>query len=96
MTRRRPSSPSARRPTSAGSRKRAARKAKARVRRARRRFAGASRPLITVVLFDLDDTLYDCMGQRVVDAHRNASRTLAAAGLPASAEEILQLRLTAL
>jgi FMN phosphatase YigB (HAD superfamily) len=49
-----------------------------------------------VVLFDLDDTLYDCFGQRVVAAHRNASRALADAGLPASADEILKLRLAAL
>jgi len=93
MTRRRPSSPSARRPTRAGRRKGSAGKAPA---RARRPAAGAARPLITVVLFDLDDTLYDCLGQRVVAAHRNASRTLAAAGLPASADEILRLRLAAL
>ena len=53
-------------------------------------------PLITVVLFDLDDTLYDCLGQRVVAAHRNASHALANAGLPASPGEILKLRLAAL
>ena len=35
------------------------------------------------------------MGQRVVAAHRNASQALAAAGLPASADEILKLRLAA-
>ncbi len=93
MTKRRPSSPSARRPTPAGSRKRSAGKAPARVRP---RSTGAPRPPITVVLFDLDDTLYDCLGQRVVAAHRNASRALAAAGLPASADEILKLRLSAL
>ena len=94
MIRRRPSSPSARQHSKPASRrKRAAGKAPARVRRPA---AGAARPLITGVIFDLDDTLYDCMGQRVVAAHRNASRTLAAAGLPASAEEILQLRLAAL
>jgi len=93
MIRRRPSTPSARRSTPAGRRKRPAGKAPARVRRPPAR---AARPLITVVLFDLDDTLYDCMGQRVVAAHRNASRTLAAAGLPASADQILKLRLAAL
>jgi len=96
MTRRRPSSRSARRPTRAGSRKRSAGKARARVRRAGRRSAAVPRPLITVVLFDLDDTLYDCFGQRVVAAHRHASQALAAAGLPASADEILKLRLAAL
>ncbi len=96
MTRRRPSSRSARRPTRAGSRKRSAGKARARVRRAGRRSAAVPRPLITVVLFDLDDTLYDCFGQRVVAAHRHASQALAAAGPPASADEILKLRLAAL
>ena len=91
MTRRRPSSPSAR----GGPRKRPSKKAPARGRRTVRG-PGAPRPPITVVLFDLDDTLYDCFGQRVLAAHRNASRALAAAGLPASAEEIMKLRLAAL
>jgi FMN phosphatase YigB (HAD superfamily) len=39
------------------------------------------RPLITTVVFDLDDTLYDCMRQRVLAAHRYASRQLLDAGL---------------
>ena len=39
------------------------------------------RALITTVVFDLDDTLYDCMRQRVFAAHRYASRALFAAGL---------------
>jgi FMN phosphatase YigB (HAD superfamily) len=39
------------------------------------------RPLITTVVFDLDDTLYDCLGQRVLAAHRYAARQLLAAGL---------------
>jgi len=92
MTRRRPSSRSARRSSRSASRKRPARKARAGARRTAR---APSRPLITVVLFDLDDTLYDCFGQRVRAAHRNASHALAAAGLPASAEEILRLRMAA-
>ncbi len=92
MTRRRPSSRSARR-SSISSEKRAA--SKARALPPARRSAAASQPLITVVIFDLDDTLYDCFGQRVVTAHRNASRALAAAGLPASEAEILKLRLFA-
>ncbi|HSC77593.1 MAG TPA: hypothetical protein VLB32_03425, partial [Candidatus Acidoferrales bacterium] len=36
---------------------------------------------ITTVVFDLDDTLYDCYRQRVQAAHRYASRKLLAAGL---------------
>jgi len=39
------------------------------------------RTLITTVVFDLDDTLYDCMRQRVFAAHRYAARALLAAGL---------------
>jgi putative hydrolase of the HAD superfamily len=58
--------------------------------------AGAqTRPLITTVIFDLDDTLYDCLGQRVRAAHFRAAESLAAAGLPASAEEIFQIRMQA-
>lgn len=95
MTKRRPSSHSARRSFRSGRRKRPAGKAPARARRTPRAPVAALRPLITVVLFDLDDTLYDCFGQRVVAAHLNASRALAKAGLPASADEILKLRLAA-
>jgi FMN phosphatase YigB (HAD superfamily) len=36
---------------------------------------------ITTVVFDLDDTLYDCYHQRVMAAHRYASKKLLAAGL---------------
>ena len=39
------------------------------------------RPLITTVVFDLDDTLYDCHRQRVLAAHRHAARALLRAGL---------------
>ena len=39
------------------------------------------RPLITTVVFDLDDTLYDCFRQRVLAAHRYACQKLLAAGL---------------
>ena len=39
------------------------------------------RALITTVVFDLDDTLYDCMRQRVFAAHRYACRKMLAAGL---------------
>lgn len=88
MTRRKPSSRSARRRGRPGTRKRSSKKAVGRTTRDRR-------PLITVVLFDLDDTLYDCFRQRVVAAHRHASQALAESGLPASAEEILKIRLAA-
>ena len=52
-------------------------------------------PLITTVIFDLDDTLYDCFGQRVQAAHFHAAAAMAAAGLPASAEEIFRVRMQA-
>ena len=52
-------------------------------------------PLITTVIFDLDDTLYDCFRQRVQAAHLHAAVALAAAGLPASGEEIFRVRMQA-
>ena len=52
---------------------------------------------ITTVVFDLDDTLYDCFRQRVLEAHRYASRKLLAASLARHARRRLTLRsLTAL
>lgn len=52
-------------------------------------------PFITTVIFDLDDTLYDCFGQRVRAAHFHAAEAMAAAGLPASSEEIFKVRMQA-
>ena len=40
-----------------------------------------TKPRITTVVFDLDDTLYDCHRQRVLASHRYACRKLLAAGL---------------
>lgn len=54
-----------------------------------------TRPLITAVIFDLDDTLYDCFRQRVRAAHRGAAAAMAEAGLPASAKEIFRVRMRA-
>ena len=54
-----------------------------------------ARPVITTVIFDLDDTLYDCFGQRVEAAHFHAAAALAAAGLPASVEEVFRVRMQA-
>jgi FMN phosphatase YigB (HAD superfamily) len=54
-----------------------------------------TRPRITTVIFDLDDTLYDCFGQRVGAAHLHAAEAMASAGLPASAQEIFQVRMRA-
>ncbi len=54
-----------------------------------------ARPLITTVIFDLNDTLYDCFGQRVRAAHLRAAEAMASAGLPASAKKIFQVRMQA-
>ncbi len=62
----------------------------------RRSSPTASRqPLIRVAIFDLDDTLYDCLKQRVRAAHRYAAQAMARAGVPASAERIFRLRMKA-
>lgn len=57
------------------------------------------RPRITTVVFDLDDTLYDCYRQRVLGAHRYACREMLrhnlrrAVGGRVSLEQIYGLRL---
>ncbi len=53
------------------------------------------RPPITTVIFDLDDTLYDCFNQRVRGAHRHAAEAMVAAGVPGTVDEILELRMKA-
>ncbi|HXZ29393.1 MAG TPA: HAD family hydrolase [Terriglobales bacterium] len=63
--------------------------------RAGRRRAASARPLITTAVFDLDDTLYDCYGQRVLAAHRHAAAAMVRAGLPATPARVLRLRLRA-
>ncbi len=78
--------------------KRSSRLASRRPRQSVRSSAGGrarARPLITTVIFDLDDTLYDCFGQRVRAAHLRAAEAMASAGLPASAEEIFRVRMRA-
>ncbi|MGH9557077.1 MAG: HAD family hydrolase [Terriglobales bacterium] len=52
-------------------------------------------PAISFCIFDLDDTLYDCFGQRVPLAHRHAAAALSRAGVPATAEQIFRVRLQA-
>ncbi len=54
-----------------------------------------SAPLIRCVIFDLDDTLYDCMGQRVRPAHRHAAKAVVKAGLKASVEAVYRTRMKA-
>ncbi len=50
---------------------------------------------IRVAIFDLDDTLYDCLKQRVRAAHRYAAEAIAQAGVSASPQRIFRLRMKA-
>jgi FMN phosphatase YigB (HAD superfamily) len=62
----------------------------------RRRYGHrTSKPLIRCVIFDLDDTLYDCFGQRVRAAHRYAAEAMVEAGLSANAEAVYRARMRA-
>jgi FMN phosphatase YigB (HAD superfamily) len=53
------------------------------------------KPVIRCVIFDLDDTLYDCLRQRVPAAHRHAARAMVAAGLNANVEDVYRVRMRA-
>jgi len=53
------------------------------------------KPLIRCVIFDLDDTLYDCLGQRVRAAHRHAAQAMVEAGLNARVEAVYRARMQA-
>jgi FMN phosphatase YigB (HAD superfamily) len=53
------------------------------------------KPLIRCVIFDLDDTLYDCLGQRVRVTHRHAAQAMVEAGLKADAEAVYRARMRA-
>jgi FMN phosphatase YigB (HAD superfamily) len=64
--------------------------------RARKRPAhGRVKPLIRCVIFDLDDTLYDCLGQRVRVTHRYAAQAMVDAGLKADPEAVYRARMRA-
>ena len=52
-------------------------------------------PVIRCVIFDLDDTLYDCLRQRVPVAHRHAAQAMVEAGLNADAEAVYRARMRA-
>src|SRR4051812_17179722 len=54
-----------------------------------------ARPHITTVIFDLDDTLYDCFKQRVQLAHRHAAAAMVAAGVQASVDAVFRVRMAA-
>jgi FMN phosphatase YigB (HAD superfamily) len=65
-------------------------------RKKRKQFAVKGRkPVIRCVIFDLDDTLYDCMGQRVRPAHRHAAEAMVDAGLKASVDAVYRARMRA-
>jgi FMN phosphatase YigB (HAD superfamily) len=57
--------------------------------------ASRSHPLIRCVIFDLDDTLYDCLGQRVRASHRHAAEAMVKAGLKADVEAVFRARMRA-
>jgi FMN phosphatase YigB (HAD superfamily) len=57
--------------------------------------AARSHPLIRCVIFDLDDTLYDCLGQRVGASHRHAAEAMVKAGLNADVEAVYRARMRA-
>jgi FMN phosphatase YigB (HAD superfamily) len=60
-----------------------------------RRKRAAAKPLIRCVIFDLDDTLYDCFTQRVRVAHRHAARAMVRAGLKTTVEAAYRARMRA-
>jgi FMN phosphatase YigB (HAD superfamily) len=86
MTKTRPSSPTGKQPR--------ARRPKENLKR-RSGNGRRGRPLIQVVIFDLDDTLYDCFGQRVRAAHYQAARAMVRAGIRATARAIHRVRMRA-
>jgi FMN phosphatase YigB (HAD superfamily) len=53
------------------------------------------KPVIRCVIFDLDDTLYDCLGQRVHVTHRYAAQAMVKAGLKADTEAVYRARMRA-
>jgi putative hydrolase of the HAD superfamily len=52
-------------------------------------------PRILCVIFDLDDTLYDCFGQRVRPSHRHAAEAMVKAGMKADVETVYRARMRA-
>jgi FMN phosphatase YigB (HAD superfamily) len=64
-------------------------------RKQKRRKTPQAKPLIRCVIFDLDDTLYDCLGQRVPVAHRHAAQAMVEAGLNADVEAVYRARMQA-
>lgn len=54
-----------------------------------------AKPTIRCMIFDLDDTLYDCFRQRVRVAHRAAARAMVRAGLNGTVEAVYRARMRA-
>jgi FMN phosphatase YigB (HAD superfamily) len=61
----------------------------------KRQMRRRAKPLIRCVIFDLDDTLYDCLGQRVRVTHRYAAQAMVNAGLKADTEAVYRARMRA-
>ena len=61
----------------------------------KRQVSRTIKPLIRCVIFDLDDTLYDCLGQRVRLTHRYAAQAMVKAGLKADTETVYRARMRA-
>ena len=55
----------------------------------------APQPLIRCVIFDLDDTLYDCFKQRMSEAHLHAAKAMVKAGLKAKVAAVHRARMRA-
>jgi FMN phosphatase YigB (HAD superfamily) len=66
-----------------------------RPRNKKRQTHRAIKPVIRCVIFDLDDTLYDCFGQRMRATHRHAAQAMVEAGLKAEAEAVYRARMRA-
>jgi FMN phosphatase YigB (HAD superfamily) len=54
-----------------------------------------NKPVICCVIFDLDDTLYDCLRERVPAAHRHAAQAMVEAGIKADADAVYRARMRA-
>src|ERR1051325_794120 len=64
-------------------------------RRNKKQVSRTAKPVIRCVIFDLDDTLYDCLGQRVPVTHRYAAQAMVEAGLKADAKAVYRARMRA-
>src|ERR1041385_5496073 len=63
--------------------------------RSKKQVRRTPKPIIRCVIFDLDDTLYDCLGQRVPVTHRYAAQAMVEAAVKADAEAVYRARMRA-